>query len=529
MRSKYVRGASKNFGAARRPYHVTKLVISVWILAVAVRLIFIDQPYIDHWSWRQSDVAAIARNFSEEGFRFGYPQIDWAGDATGYVGTEFPILPFVAAICYKFAGVQEWIGRSQATIFFALSLPFFFLLVREMLGSTAAFWATFFYSFAPLNIFAGRSFMPDIPSLSLAIIGLYFFLCWIRDHEWLPFFIAAIAISLSILIKITSIVIAAPLAYLVVAAVYDRRRNKERRFPKPPGRSGDRPSLNCAAGKAPLQLLTFAAIALLPSLAWYWHAYQIAERFYPHHLFGAGGVRIESLRWYWDIARPTATSSLTPVLAIMALIGLFVAPRSKYSALFHWWLAGMILFMIVVGYGNRHPWYQLPLVPITASFAGAACAFFRSKISSRVAATALSILLASLFAILSYVYVRPLYESSAAQLRDAGLELNKITVPSALIVAADTGDPTIFYYAERKGWHFLEKDAIYAGNPSDGQEAIANVEELRRRGATHVVFTTNTFWWLDYYPEFAQHLAENAMLIEATPEFKIYKLTSATM
>jgi Dolichyl-phosphate-mannose-protein mannosyltransferase len=532
MRSKYVPGASKNLGEAHHPYQVTKLVIGVWILAVAARLIFINQPYIDHWSWRQSDVAAIARNFSEGGFRFGYPQIDWAGDATGYVGTEFPILPFVAAICYKFAGVQEWIGRSQAVIFFAVSLPFFFLLVRGVFGTTAAVWATFFYSFAPLNTFAGRSFMPDVPSLSLAIIGLYFFLRWIRDRESVPFFLAAIAISLSILIKITSIVIAVPLAYLVVGRLCQTPGVSQNGAGGSratwTGRSRDRASGSDRV-KSPTiygAIALFAAITLLPSVIWYWHAYQIAERFYPHHLFGAGGVRIESLRWYWDIARPTATSSLTPVLAITALIGLFVAPRSKYSALFYWWLAGMILFMIVVGYGNRHPWYQLPLVPITASFAGAACAFFRSKISSRVAATALSILLASLFAILSYVYVRPLYESSAAQLRDAGLELNKITVPSALIVAADTGDPTIFYYAHRKGWHFLEKDGIYAGNPSDDQEATANLDELRRHGATHVVFITNTFWWLDYYPEFTQHLAKNAMLTEATPEFKIYKLTT---
>jgi hypothetical protein len=211
----------------------------------------------------------------------------------------------------------------------------------------------------------------------------------------------------------------------------------------------------------------------------------------------------------------------------MTLIGLFVAPRSKYSLLFHWWLAGIILFIIVVGYGNRHPWYQLPLVPITAAFAGAACAFFGSKISSRIAATTLSILLVSSFAILSYVYVRPLYESSAAQLRDAGLELHKITVPNALIVAADTGDPTIFYYAQRKGWHFLEKDGIYAGNPSDSQEAIIDLTALRRYGATHVVLTANTFWWLDYYPEFAQHLAQSATVLEATPEFKIYKLSAS--
>src|SRR6266702_4169607 len=108
-----------------------KLLITIWILAVAVRLILIDQPYVDHWSWRQSDVAAIARNFSENGFRFAYPQIDWAGSAPGYVGTEFPILPFLAAICYKCVGAHEWIGRSESVIFFAVSLPFFFLLVRE--------------------------------------------------------------------------------------------------------------------------------------------------------------------------------------------------------------------------------------------------------------------------------------------------------------------------------------------------------------------------------------------------------------
>src|SRR5206468_4578663 len=116
-----------------------KLAITLSILAVAARLILIDQPYIDRWSWRQSDVAAIARNFEENGFHFTRPQIDWAGDAPGYVGTEFPILPFVAAICYKFAGVHEWIGRLQAVIFFAASLPFFFYWCGRSLATQRLF------------------------------------------------------------------------------------------------------------------------------------------------------------------------------------------------------------------------------------------------------------------------------------------------------------------------------------------------------------------------------------------------------
>src|SRR6266446_5084579 len=91
----------------------TRLAIMMSILAVAIRLICIDQPYLDNWSWRQSDVAAIARNYFQVGFHFAHPQIDWAGDESGYIGTEFPILPFLAAISYKIFGIHEWVGRSE--------------------------------------------------------------------------------------------------------------------------------------------------------------------------------------------------------------------------------------------------------------------------------------------------------------------------------------------------------------------------------------------------------------------------------
>src|SRR5437762_2110184 len=133
---------------------------------------------------------------------------------------------------------------------------------------------------------------------------------------------------------------------------------------------------------------------------------------------------------------------------------------------------------------------------------------FDWKVSSRVATVALSILLAGSFAILAFLYVRPLYESSAAQLRDAGLELNKLTVSDALVVAVDGGNPTIFYYAKRKGWHFLEQNGIYGGNPKNSRQAIADFERLRRKRATHSVFTKPRFSWLEIYPDFTRRSEE---------------------
>jgi 4-amino-4-deoxy-L-arabinose transferase-like glycosyltransferase len=479
------------------------------VFSIAVRLIWINQPYIDNWSWRQSDVAAIARNFYTKGFHFDRPQIDWAGDQPGYVGTEFPVLPFLIAVCYKFCGVHDWMGRAESVILFAFSLPFFFRLIRDVFGELPAIWALFFYSFAPLGIFTSRAFMPDMPSLSLAIIGLYFFIRWIESEpNWqlrsASFFASAACISLSILIKAPSAIIGAPLACLA----WQKRRWRSFLLPK---------------------LWLFAAISLLPAAIWYWHAHEIALKFYPHHFFGAGGIRMMNLSWYWRIAREITNSSLTPILVALALLGLVTAralPRVVRTAAFlYWWLGAMILSIIVMGYGNRHQWYQLPLVPIAATFAGAFCGLFAEKIPVRWVKAGLSLLLAVFFAISAFVSVKPIYRSRAsAGLRDLGLALKANTPSGSLIVAADNGDPTVFYYAERTGWHIPEKDGIYDGEPKPSEQAIGDLESLRQRGADYFVFNWTTMWWLDYYKGFAEYLETNATLVQATPEFKIYRL-----
>src|SRR5438128_8943187 len=192
--------------------------------------------------------------------------------------------------------------------------------------------------------------------------------------------------------------------------------------------------------------------------------------------------------------------------------------------MFQSWLAALVFFIGIVGYGNRHQLYQLPLIPIASPFAGAACAFVSPKISSRAMRIALSILLAGSFGFSAFVYARDFYQPSAAPLRDAGLVLKRITPEGALVVAADNGDPTVLYYAERKGWHFLEKNGIYDGEPRKNAQAVVDLEALRRRGASYLVLTSNTLWWLDYYEEFGQYVEKTSTLVEPTSEFRIYKL-----
>ena len=149
--------------------------------------------------------------------------------------------------------------------------------------------------------------------------------------------------------------------------------------------------------------------------------------------------------------------------------------------------------------------------------------FLGEKIARPRLKTSLLILFPTILAVLAGMYTAPFYKPSAASLRDAGLMIKATAPAGTLVIAADNGDPTLFYYAERKGWHFLERDGIYDGEPKDSAQAIVDLEQLRKRGASYFVATSNTAWWLDYYREFGDYIGTSGSLIAVTPEFKIYE------
>ena len=65
----------------------------------------------------------IAENFYRTGFNIFYPRVNWAGNTPGYVGTEFPLVPFIASMVYGVFGVHDWIGRSISVLFYTVSCP----------------------------------------------------------------------------------------------------------------------------------------------------------------------------------------------------------------------------------------------------------------------------------------------------------------------------------------------------------------------------------------------------------------------
>jgi 4-amino-4-deoxy-L-arabinose transferase-like glycosyltransferase len=453
--------------------------IAIGAVAVLLRFIWIDQEFVDHWSWRQADVAMIARNFYENGFQLFWPQINWSGANPGYVGTEFPLVPAVAALLYLLLGEHEWIGRTISVAFFAISLPFLFLLVRRIYDERVALVTLIFYSIMPLTIFSGRSFMPDMASVSCIIAAVYFLYAWLEDQR--PYFLllATAFAALSLLIKITIIFVGLPMLYLCV-------------------------TLRGWKSLLDYRLISAGIISVGIAAGWYMHAFQISLEYPPYHFFGSGGVSVITLEQVASITERTS-KTFTPILLVLSLAGLFISGRAISQAryLFVFWFVACIIFVILTGHGNRHDWYRLPAAPAVAALAASATVHFWGILTSRIYRLGAAFGFLMALGWLSYAGVAPLYQSWALPALRAGKQIDRITPRDALIAAVDQGDPTLLYYSRRKGWHFLTN---FGSTPANSKEAIKELEGLRASGADYLVFLEDTKWWLTSYPEFARHI-----------------------
>jgi hypothetical protein len=480
------------------------------VFGISLRLVRISTPFVEKWAWREADVAMIAENFYRGGFNILYPQINWAGNAPGYVGTEFPLVPLAAALAYLLFGVHAWVGRAVSVVFFAVSVPFFYLLVRKVFTRRSALFASWIYVLAPLSIFSSRCFMSDMPSLAFSIVALYLFSeCLDAKENWRLFTGAVAATALAILLKLPAVIVGLPMAYMAWER-FGRGLVLER------------------------SLWTFTGASLILPVAWYSHAYLISVRYPPYHLFGQGGIEIVSLAQYREIVERTLTSSLVPLVAAAMLVGLMLPSRAGFGWVFHWWLVAMCVFVVFAGHGNKHDWYQLPAVPAAAALAGRACDWAWQKLAVHgggtvVAAAASGIFLGSV-ALLAYVYVSPRYAPWAMPLFSAGTELNRITQPDALVVVADDGAPTALYYARRKGWHFPQGSVLDSERyPANGAEAIVEFEKRRQEGATYIAFTEFTTYWLTdaLFKDLSTYLESRYHRVAETAEYTIFALRRA--
>jgi GT2 family glycosyltransferase len=97
------------------------------------------------------------------------------------------------------------------------------------------------------------------------------------------------------------------------------------------------------------------------------------------------------------------------------------------------------------------------------------------------------------------------YEELKARIRDTV----RATVPlGSSVLVVSKGDDDLLDLDGCSAQHFPQlDDGRYAGYyPADDDEAIAQLDALRERGAEFLVFPSTSLWWLNHYAELRRHL-----------------------
>jgi hypothetical protein len=106
-----------------------------------------------------------------------------------------------------------------------------------------------------------------------------------------------------------------------------------------------------------------------------------------------------------------------------------------------------------------------------------------------------------------------------------------VVPPSKTVLMVSKGDENLLRLGSRTGWHFPRTDdGRYAGHyPADSEDAVRQLELLRDRGASYLVFPATSMWWLDHYPDLRRHLESRyTSLVRDEDTCEIYDLTGGS-
>jgi Dolichyl-phosphate-mannose-protein mannosyltransferase len=490
------------------------ILLSVIALGVAGRLYRIQEPV---YGYRPSDTAAIARNFSEGGMRLLYPQIDWRGQSTGYVESEFPAYTYTIALLYRAFGEKDVIGKLLSLLSYVLSSLVLFALVRRLYDDRAGLLSVLFYTMATVAYSFTRAVQPDAWLALGSLAGLYYFWIWTETRSIGALVLSMAGVCLAVLIKPICLYLGLPLMYLAYRAFgtgFLRRT----------------------------ELWVFAAAVTVPMVLWYRHAYGFW--LVDGNTFGVFGGWVKYRAFPPDLGQTAAALKetmvrlwlliATPIGCALLVAGIVRRPPNKNYFL-HVWALGFAVATVVAAKGMAaHDYYQLPMVYIVAAFMayGATMVWDAPRLSLRV--RQMTVAVSCLFVVGFSLWrwqIRLTRMSPEEWNRVAFAErVARFSQPTELIVMVRPYrgvtdlyqhrtaqgeyfecDPVDFYHSHRIGWSL-----------DDHQASLAMIDTLRRRGARFVATAYPDI--LTRHPGLREGLDARYTPVEVNDHWAIYRL-----
>ena len=443
----------------------------VLVSSVIFRLITITQsPLETSHNWRQAVTNMIARNFSQIEFNPLFPRIDYAGELTGIIGSEFPLFNILIFFANELFGHDHWYGRLINLILSSLGVLAFFGIMRRSFDKKAAIGAASILCTSIWFAFS-RKVMPDTFSVSLVLIGIYYGFRFYDHPKWGRLLLCGIFLTLGGLSKMPALLLVAAFGFHFLK--YSLRDKK-------------------------LALLLITGIASIISVGlWYyaWVPYLIEnyqyELFFPKSLY-SGLMEISSHipqlleRFYFD-----GLKSYMAFAAVLA--GSYFTLKSKQHV-YSFLLLILGCFFLILKTGAvfpLHDYYIIPFVPVLAALAGIGL----SKLKPQLLTTA--VVLISIEAVVNQIHDFKIPDKKK-YLLNVETNLNDLVSSNSKIIVNGGDNPITIYFLNRRGW-------------SESSENLYKESFLSKwidSGATHLIWDKHQ----GKNPEFMDPFFENEHL-----------------
>jgi hypothetical protein len=399
-----------------------KLDRSFWLfllVGIALRCVAINQPLIDAHLLRQCQTAAATESrINQPGLNLS-SRVPWSGDIDDRYVQEFPLYNYLVIGVYRVISNLDESGKVTTILLWAVSFLCLQFIWRRLLDWEQTNWANLLFVVAPLGVFFGQAFMPE---MLVQLLAFSFVLLVIRYNEapTLTRWILCVAVGLTgTLVKLPEI---AHLYIILIGLVFNREGRKALVQPR---------------------YLIAAALTIVVLKVWVSYADTVnvgplsfgsSQEQLLHTYIGTWDSRFHFLPWAMVGLYLTAFIASGPAALIIGY-GLWIFLRTRREKILGLWLLSLLVFYLLwFGFtAAHHSYYNLPaLAPLCALFGIGMREVFSSQhfIRWRRAAT----IGAALLVILSAIPVWQYLFRQDRQILAAALWVRANTQPGDLIL-----------------------------------------------------------------------------------------------
>ena len=499
--------------------------IIIFLVGLGLRSTYVLHP-IDTLSWRESDEAAIAKNYYENHMHFFHPQINWGGTGPGFAEMEFPVYPYLIALSYKVFGFHESVGRIIALIFSLAAMLVFFRLSRLLFDKRTAIIVSFFFAISPLSIVVSDTIQPESIMFFFYVCAAYTFIRWLEDESYKNLLLTAFCTAFALLSKITAGHIGILFLLLILT-----KKNWKFLFN--------------------YRLILFGTLSLVPSMLWYNYSHQfyinygnslglsneyawVGLDFFTDPSFFLGIIKNE-IHYVW--------MSYGLVIVLLAIFLTTLVKTSNFKLAF-FWIVAVFIFYVIASRTTSENWayyYHIFSVPAASILLGISIAALYEKYFqylkfefvnlSNLVPFLTNMIVPLLLIVLLFLQIAYSFRSTyrkkneVFQTSEYYLSRNKLSeiitnkpliLASGFICADSKGYPKaynssyFFYWLNKKGY-----------NICIGEQTIENVKTFSEKGASYFIAEKSA---LKQKNGFEEELNKNYISLYNDDGLIVYKL-----